>query len=149
MKLSTVAVSFVAGLAGGAVVWFGQNWSFSVSPGEVSYEDLVAVMLTGVSILLAVVGVGLAILAFLGWTTFRGMTREAAGSAAIEHIKSDGGAQEIRRVVEGSALQFLQEGLRDGSLIALAEQRNREADELAEVDADWGNVEVQEAEDGK
>lgn len=149
MKLSTILVSLAAGLVGGAVVWVGQTSSLRVVPLGVSYEDLIAVMLTGVSILLAVVGVGLAILAFLGWTSFKGMTQKAAGAAAIDHIKSDGGAEEIRRVVEFRALLFLQENLRNGTLMTLAEQRNREADELAEVDADWGNVEVKEVTDGQ
>jgi len=95
---------------------------------------------------LAVVGIGLAIMAFLGWTTFRSMSQKAAGEAAVEHIKSDAGSEEIRNVLENKTLIFLQENLE--TAIALVEQRKREAADLGQVDADWQYVEVKEVDDG-
>lgn len=148
MKVSTVACCLVAGIVGGAAVWFGQTAEFAVAPAGMAYEDLIAVMLTGISILLAAISVGLAVLAFLGWTTFKGVTQKAAGTAALEHIRSEKGSDEIRKVVELKALIFLQQGLRDGSLMALAEQRNRDEDVLRQVDEDWGNVGVEEPGNG-
>lgn len=148
MRVSTVVCCLAAGIIGGGAVWFGQTARWSLAPADMAYHDLVAVILTAISILLAALSIGLAVMAFWGWTTFKGITQKAAGSAALDHIKSEAGASEINRILELKAVIFLQEKLRDGTLLALAEQRNREEDVLSEVDADWANVRVEDPNNG-
>jgi hypothetical protein len=62
------------------------------SQHQISYADLIAVMLTGVSTLLAIVGVGIAVMAFIGWNT-------------------------IEKTLEERTKQFLESGLKEGSAL--------------------------------
>lgn len=149
MRVLTFVSCLVGGLIGGGLVWVGQGMSLNLSPIGMAYSDLVAVMLTGIAVLLAAISVGLATLAFWGWTTFKGLTQKAAGGAALDHIKSKEGSAEIERIIELKAVLFIQENIRNGTLVALAEQRNRDEDDLKELDADWAGVIVEGRRDGE
>lgn len=149
MKVALAAAGLIGGIVGGLAVWIAQKGSLSLLPSAMSYENFVSIMLTGVTVLLAVAALGIGAMAFWGWTTFKGITVDAAGSAALAHLQSDDGAGAIRVVIQRIAVGFLQENLRNGTLLALAEQRNREEDQLREVDEDWGAVEIQEPRHGE
>jgi len=143
-KVKPVHFLLIGAMFGGILVGLCVACSFDLQPAGITYPDLIAVLLTGVSILLAVVGLGLAALALMGWTTFKGMTEKAAGNAALAHIKADG-AGRIDTVIEAKVIAFITEGYADGSLPALATQRAselqaaRELDRLDEMDQ-WRNA---------
>ena len=57
----------LAGVAGGALVWVGQGRSIYIRPSAISYPDLIAVVLTGVALIVAIFGAAMAFLAFFGY----------------------------------------------------------------------------------
>lgn len=60
---------------------------------EVSYIDMVSLMLTGVTIILTVLGFVLAVLAFVGWKSIQAIAANSARKVVREAI-SDGGKLE-------------------------------------------------------
>lgn len=60
---------------------------------EVSYIDMVSLMLTGVTIILTVLGFVLAVLAFVGWKSIQAIAANSAREIVREAI-SDGGKLE-------------------------------------------------------
>lgn len=133
MRIKPAHIIIAGAALGGAFVGIYLACSFDIQPAGVTYPDLIAVMLTGISILLAVVGLGLAALALLGWSTFRSITEKAAGEAALAHIKADG-AGRIDTVIEARVTAFITEGYANGTLPALAEQRVIELEKARELD---------------
>ena len=118
MRIKPTHIIIAGAAVGGVFVGIYLACSLDIQPAGVTYPDLIAVMLTGISILLAVVGLGLAALALLGWSTFKSITEKAAGEAALNHIKAEG-AGRIDTVIEARATAFITEGYANGTLLAL------------------------------
>jgi hypothetical protein len=65
--LGTVGLCLVSGIIGGAL-----TRQFGTSSYTLSYADFVSIMLTGISLLMALLGFFIAILAFIGWNGISG-----------------------------------------------------------------------------
>lgn len=63
----TVVLCLIAGLVGGAL-----SRNFGTSSYTISYADFIAILLSAVSVLLTLLGLILAILAFIGWKSITG-----------------------------------------------------------------------------
>jgi hypothetical protein len=84
MRLAPLAYVLGGGVVGGLSVWLLQNHSLSVWPRGISYADLIAVLLTGVSLIVAVFSFGLGIFAIWGITQFRKLVEKRTHAAVLE-----------------------------------------------------------------
>jgi len=93
----TLLLCLVAGVIGGAL-----SRNFGTSSYTLSYADFVSILLSAVSVLVTLLGVILAVLAFVGWRSITG-------------------------TVENRTKAFLDEGFRDGNALHdLVMKRTRE-----------------------
>lgn len=83
--VATVLLCVLSGVIGGAL-----SRNFGTSAYTISYADFIAVLLTAVSVLLTLLGLILAVLAFVGWRSITG-------------------------TVESRTEAFLDEGFREGN----------------------------------
>ncbi len=79
---------------------------------HVSYVDMVSLMLTGVTIMLAILGFVVAVLAFVGWRSIQTIAEASARSTVSDAIK-DGGRlhsvvqKEVRDIIRYSGVEAL------------------------------------------
>lgn len=85
-KLDRVLWAFLGGILGGAFALFLRGGGIRFTPSEVKYEDLAAVLLAAVGVIVAVFGVVLAILAFWGFSQLRKDSIKAAVTAALSQV---------------------------------------------------------------
>lgn len=136
VKLITCSV--LGGFVGGVVVWLVQGNTFYLMPQSMSYSDLVAVLLTAVSLIVAIFGVVMAILAIWGYRNFKNVVRNASLTRAEEVVKTmvtedlrSGGA---RAMIEARVADFLDNGIREGLFAQWAEDRRRELERMNDLD---------------
>ena len=67
------------------------------SPLEISYVDMVSVMLTGVTIVLGALGFLVAVLAFVGWNSIRAIAEASAREVVKESIATGGKLHDVVR----------------------------------------------------
>ena len=118
--ISTILAVGIGGvLAYGTVYGISLLAPFTVNNGnthQIEYTDLVSIMLTGVSIILAALGFVVALLAFIGWNSIG--ERVSSLSTKLFHASlTDEG--ELRSIVRNS----LQEG---GELYSLVQEEAKE-----------------------
>ena len=92
-------LSAVIGSLATAAMFQGQ---INILPENISYTDLVAVVLSAVTIILAVVGLAVAALAIIGWRAFMKMAEATAKKAAVPAATGV-----IERYIATSAEQLL------------------------------------------
>jgi hypothetical protein len=126
----------LGGLAGGSLTWILQGHSFSVFPAGISYPDLIAVLLTGIGLFLAILGVYLGVLAFVGWVKFKGMVRESVEAivpAYLSHELRDGESRQVLRDIVSDFIRAHAEN--PGALDQYRAERDAQAKRLKELDA--------------
>lgn len=85
-RLDRVLWCFLGGVLGGAFALFLRGGGIRFTPSDVKYEDLAAVLLAAVGVLVAVFGVVLAILAFWGFSQLKKDSIKAAVTAALAKV---------------------------------------------------------------
>jgi len=120
---------------GAMFLWLFEGHSFSIHPSAMSYGDFVAVLLTAISTLVAVVGAAFAIFALWGWAQFRkgveAKIMEITPGFLAKELQ-EGGA---RRVLDNLVTDFFRNELaKPGVAAAWAAQRDRTNEQLAELD---------------
>lgn len=142
MKIHGVVWAAAGGVLGGVAVWVAQTSSLTLVPGEWSYEALAATLLTAASLLVTMIGVGVGVLALWGYSQFKNMTSEAAQKAALVKIEAELKEGELRSHVESVVRSVLEDVIfdRPGPLLQYLEERAAEQRRLREVDAEWQNV---------
>lgn len=115
----TMTATLVGGFLGAALLWIFQGHSFRLIPGEMSYADLSAVMLSAVSVLVTILGVVVAIVAIWGYTHFKGIAEDAARN----HVNSEMENGKLKEHLEVIVTAFLQQGFDSGQLRALLEAK--------------------------
>jgi hypothetical protein len=103
------AGSLIGGLIGsvafGAVgVAIYHSWPGSLKSDDMHYQDLAAVLLAAVAVIVTVFGVMMAVLAIWGYTTFRGIAKKAARKSAQDYVKRDVESGTIGKIVEALAI---------------------------------------------
>jgi len=91
-----VLFAFLGAIIGAAVILFTQNGYFRLLPERTSYLDLAAVLLTAVSVIVAIFAGVLALAAFWG---FNQLKRDAILAA------TDAGSDEVREQIENGPLR--------------------------------------------
>jgi uncharacterized membrane protein len=105
--LSFCAACCLSALMGGA---FSRN--LVNSSLQISYADLIAVMLTGVTTLLAIVAVGIAAMAFFGWNAIENTVNKKAEQFLDDRFKKGGEQeQELTNTAQVVFLNYLKSGM--------------------------------------
>ncbi len=78
---------------------------------SVQYADVITVMLTTVTVLVAVLGIGVAILAFFGFSWVKNEARLAADLSVTEFLKSVEGETALRKIFQPVIKQLVEESL--------------------------------------
>ena len=95
-----------------------------------TYNDLAALLLTAVAVLVTVLGVIVAIFAFYGFRAIRLDARRAAGAAGLKHVTDSLGTDgELRKILES----------RVDALIAGATYSRQDWDEGGDAEDDPSN----------
>lgn len=119
-----MVVALGGGLAGGIALWIAQGNSLVLVPAQMTYSDLVAVLLTGVSLVVSIFGVIMAVLAIWGYAHFKRVVQDAsvesarvaATESAKAHVAEDLKTGEIRQYIATLVSNFLDDATRDGKL---------------------------------
>lgn len=82
-----VGWAFVGAVIGAAFVLFVKNGSFAINAGTMKYEDLAAVLLSAVGVIVTAFGVILAILAFWGFRQMKAEAIKAAEAAGTQEVR--------------------------------------------------------------
>ena len=104
--LYRVMWAFLGAIIGGALVWLCSTRELHVLPLNVSYDDLSAVALTAVTVILAVYGLAAAFAALYGYREF--MKRSSATAARIAKMEATPAAiAEVQEYLRTQAEPFL------------------------------------------
>lgn len=68
-------------------IFYRSGWSFRAGESQIEYKDFLSLVLTALSLMIAVLGAGIAILAVYGFQEIKREAREVARGAAIEVAK--------------------------------------------------------------
>lgn len=111
------------------LVLFGFTFELRLKPVGMSYQDWVAILLTGIAVLMSVLGLFLAVLAFVGWQTFDRRVAQRVADNLREGFQ------------EGGYLRtFLAENLEEGfATQGYLRKHLQEAVEAASYDIAGGN----------
>lgn len=95
-----------------------------ISPGSksdtvISYADLAALMLSAVSVIVTVLGVGIAVLALWGYAQFK----QSAAAAAHDHVDDELKNGELRKLVADLMVAEVTRQMDDGKLRKIMEDR--------------------------
>lgn len=136
-KTKTAAIALVGALVGGVLVWVLQGHTFQVLPQSMSYSDFVAIILSAISALMAVFGIGLAIFTIWGVSQFRRGVEakivEITPGFLIEELRSGGS----RRVLDDLVVEFFRaEMAKSGMAEAWLAERRRQNAQFDDVDAE-------------
>lgn len=139
-KFVLLACMLVCGAIGGGLVWLLQGHSLRILPASISYADLVAVLLTGVSAIVAVLAVILAIMAFWGYTQFRKMVRRAVETITPGYLAQELKEGESRNLLINTLADFTRERAENpGVTEQLADERAKNKARLDVLDKDQGD----------
>lgn len=79
-----------------ALVVYVNLWPHQLKPNGMTYQELVAIILTALGVMLAVLALGVALLAVWGFTTFQQMTKDTAR----DYVSNDIEKGQLRRHLE-------------------------------------------------
>lgn len=136
-KVKVAVVAFASALMGGGVVWLTQGHELRMSPASMSYSDLVAIILSAISALMAIFGLGLAIFTIWGVSQFRRGVEakiiEITPGFLVKELESGG----IRQVLDNLVVDFFRaEMASSGMAEAWQAERQRQNAQFADVDAE-------------
>jgi hypothetical protein len=78
------------------------------APTEIKYTDVVVIVLTALSLMVTILGVGLAVMAVIGWATFESKLRDSSFSYFAEQLGKDG---PLRRELESLLIEISLKGV--------------------------------------
>lgn len=145
LRLSTVLVlSCAAGISGGAFVWLFQGHSIKIRPEGMTYAELAAVLLAAASVMVAVFGVSMAVLALWGYRQFKRVAKGASSDIARE-VASKEVLNELREgaagnLIDQKVLEAMDEVLSSGKFDAWREEREAERKRHTDLDKEEGHV---------
>lgn len=87
MWLRKCGYGLIGGIIGGALVWIAQSGNISLSPTDLDYADLAAILLTAVAVIVAIFGGVLALAAVWGFKQLKEDAMEVAEQAGADEIK--------------------------------------------------------------
>ncbi|UYK80394.1 hypothetical protein NG829_18970 [Xanthomonas sacchari] len=133
------SVALLGGAAGGTLVWIAQGHTLAVVPEEISYPDLIAVLLTGIGLLLSVIGLAVAFIAIYGYQHFKKTAETVATNRAnviaIERLQSFLSGEEALVLINVRVRELVLEILANqATYTAWSKESSEEANRLEELD---------------
>jgi hypothetical protein len=104
--LWTLALLTILALAIFIVV--GSHLLREAAPAEIKYTDVVVIVLTALSLMVTILGIGLAVMAVIGWATFESKLRDSSFSYFAEQLGKDG---PLRRELESLLVEISLQGV--------------------------------------
>jgi hypothetical protein len=136
-RLKLAVLLLLSGSTGAAVMWLLQGHSISIIPSAMSYGDFVAILLTAISTLVAVIAIALAIFALWGWSEFRKGVETKISEITPGYLAKELMHGASRQVLDDLVIEFFRTELaKPGVAEAWAKEKERRLDELKEVDDD-------------
>lgn len=124
-----IVTSLIGGLVGGlaiAAVFVGVHavWPRRLVANDMPYQDLAAVLLTSVAVIVTVLGVSMAILAVWGYASFERIAKKAARDYVKNDIKSGRLKQQVQLLATETMTQYMDDAMGDqGKLRLMLEAR--------------------------
>jgi uncharacterized protein YacL len=139
--LISIAYVVLGGVVGGCLVWVLQGHTLSLSPAGMTFADLSAVLLTAVSLIVALIGTAIALVALWGFTQFRKIVEDRTHAAVLEMtpalLVSELRVGEPRKVLVNLVAEFFaNEEQQPGVARAWNEERQEKLAVLDEIDKD-------------
>lgn len=78
------------------------------APAEIKYTDVVVIVLTALSLMITILGIGLAVMGVIGWATFESKLRDSSLSYFAEQLGKDG---PLRRELESLLIEISLKGV--------------------------------------
>lgn len=117
--LRSILIGGCAGLLPAAAIFATSSGPIRVFAGGMSYADLAATLLAASALLVAIIGIFIAVLAVWGFATFRSMTENSAREYLADQLR-DG---EIRTYTQKIVTEFLENSIDDVEFRRLFEER--------------------------
>lgn len=134
-KLKLALMFIGSAMLGASIMWVLQGHSLAILPTEMSYGDFIAVLLTAVSTLVAVIGIAFAIFALWGWAQFRKGVESKLTQITPTFLAKELQTGEIRQVLDNLVIDFFRNELaKPGVAEAWAAERDRRTNKLTELD---------------
>lgn len=134
-RLKLALLLILSAFLGAALMWVFQGHTLEVLPSAMSYSDFVAILLAAISTLVAVFGVALAIFALWGWAQFRKGVESKITEVTPNFLAKELTEGGTRQVLDNLVIEFFKNELaKPGVAQAWAAERERRADELAQLD---------------
>lgn len=135
----------VGGAGGGAVVWLAQGHTLAIWPSQVAYADLIAVLLTGIGILLSIVAIAVAFVAFYGFRHFKktaeSIATKRANVIANDRLQEFLGGEEATGLINARVKELVVEIMHnERAFAAWASESRDEAEKLRVVDEQGENA---------
>ena len=122
----------VSGAIGAALMWVFQGHTLRVIPGSMSYADFVALILSALSALLALLGIALAIAAIWGWAEFKNRIDSKVNDLTPGLLETQLREGEARELITNLVGQMFRIELAKAE--EAERERERTAEELDELD---------------
>jgi hypothetical protein len=78
------------------------------APAEIKYTDVVVIVLTALSLMITILGIGLAVMGVIGWATFESKLRDSSLTYFAEQLGKDG---PLRRELESLLIEISLKGI--------------------------------------
>jgi hypothetical protein len=131
--------AFIGAILGSFIALMFREGSFAVDAGTIKYEDLAAVLLSAVGVLVAVFGVILAILAFWGFNQLKADAVRVAEAAGTQEVREQVTSGPLRDYIHDEIDQIIKAELGSEAMeqrivdrvaeIVLGSPKDRELDE--------------------
>lgn len=137
------AAAIVGGTCSGVFIWIFQGHTLEIVPQQISYPDLIAVLLTGVGLLLSVVGLAVAFIAIYGFRHFKKTAETVATSKAqiiaVDRLQTFLGGEEASMLINAQVRTLVVEILENkGTYSAWNREASAEAAKMDELDRSDG-----------
>jgi len=135
----TALIGLIGGFCGGGAVWITQGHTLEVLPDRISYPDLIAVLLTGVGLLLSIIGLAVAIIAIYGYQHFKKTAKtvatDRANVIAVERLQEFLAGAEVSGQIHARVRELVVEIMENKApYAAWSRESNAEAAKLDELD---------------
>jgi hypothetical protein len=128
-RTKVIVTSLIGGVVGGlaiAAIFVGVHsvWPRRLMPNDMPYQDLAAVLLTSVAVIVTVLGVSMAILAVWGYASFERIAKKAARDYVKSDLKNGKLKQQVEILAVETMTRYMDEAMGDqGKLRLMLEAR--------------------------
>lgn len=136
-RLKLALTILASAVIGGAVVWLLQGYTLRIQPADMSYSDFVAIILSAISALVAVFGLGLALFTIWGVSQFRKGVEAKIVEITPVFLAREFESGGSRQILDNLVVEFFKAELASpGMAEAWAAEKARQNASFDDVDAE-------------